>query len=46
MPDDPRVSASGKDDWTLLIGVEPDGSQMFLTVDSGCVHVSSDPKTG
>lgn len=45
-PDDPRVSALGKDDWTLLVGAETDGSQMFITVDSGCVHVSSDPKTG
>jgi hypothetical protein len=46
LPDDPRVSATGKDDWTLLVGLETDGSQMFVTVDSGCVHVSSDPKTG
>lgn len=36
---------AGKDAWTLLLGMESDGSQMFLTVDSGCVHVSSDPKT-
>lgn len=44
-PGDPRVSALGKGDWTLLVGVEADGSQMFITVDSGCVNVSSDPKT-
>jgi hypothetical protein len=44
-PGDPRVSALGKGDWTLLVGVETDGSQMFITVDSGCVNVSSDPKT-
>ncbi|MEY9925583.1 hypothetical protein ABH926_000203 [Catenulispora sp. GP43] len=44
-PGDPRASALGKGDWTLLVGVETDGSQMFLTVDSGCVNVSSDPKS-
>lgn len=46
MPDDPRVRADGKDNLVLLLGVEPGGNQMFLTIDSGCVHVSSDPKTG
>ena len=30
--------------WTITVGV--DGDQMFVTVSSGCVHVSSDPKTG
>jgi hypothetical protein len=44
-PGDPRVSALGKGDWALLVGVETDGSQMFVTVDSGCVNVSSEPKT-
>jgi hypothetical protein len=31
--------------WMTKIGVNNDGS-LFLLVDSGCVHVSSDPKVG
>lgn len=45
-PGDPRVRATGKNDWSLLVGVEPSGTQMFITIDSGCVDVSSDPKAG
>lgn len=45
-PGDLRARASGKDEWSLLVGVEPSGTQMFITIDSGCVDVSSDPKTG
>lgn len=32
-------------DWTIGIGIDT-GGQMFLNVDSGCAHVSSDPKAG
>lgn len=49
-PQGPDTPARGvylpKDsDWSIVVGVASD-TQMSLTVDAECVHVSSDPKTG
>jgi hypothetical protein len=45
-PQTGRVSARGAHStWGVAVGVDDDNKSMFISIDSGCVSTSHDPKT-